>query len=739
MTADVVREPGASRIRLGESADFSLGGLQISPARREVTFGDESRTLEPRVMQVLVALASARPAVVSRDELAETCWGGLNVGDDAINRCIVALRHLAKDFEPQPFAIETVPRVGYALVEAPGAKDKRTPRWLTIRFAMIALGAILLAGIAAVGWLRMVQSDPTPATIAVLPFRNLSSGDSYFAEGVSDEILGQLAREPEFRVAGRTTSAEFANAKDLRQAGRSLGVDHVLEGSVRKQGNLVRVSAALVRVRDGIQLWSGSYDGQLNDIFEIERRVGEAVAGAVRRRLVRTRALAGTRVRNGKAYNHYLAARSLIKTRHPEVSGTALELLREAVKLDPGYAPAWSSLAQAMRFDAGSHEEAIGILPDARRYAQHALKLAPDLAEAHAVLGMLLEFASPDAQAHLRRSSELDPNNSEYLIWLGLAQGMSGEFEQELQSYRRAHSLDPLWFRPIRDVTLSLAEFGERSEAEAFVRRATNRPERQHMLLSRTAATAGDYSEAVRRSMMVERIEPAGLTNPSTLHLITIRYALGLPTEPPPRGWVRPSDQTRPIRRVWMEFPPSPEEWKKRNRSRLASEVYHYENEMAAKLMLNAGRARELVATYLSDAGLLGVHRNDRVRAHQLGDVPVVALALRRAGQPQEADRLLREADRVIRTVHKRGRVPIWFDAHVAGVWAVQGRPDEALSMLERAVRRGWTHAGTTDLPVLGDEPAFSMLRNNPRFRRIAAELKAHLQREKQEIARLKV
>src|SRR5688572_20684490 len=116
MMADVLREPGVSPIRLGESADFSLGGLHVSPAHREIVFNGDQRTLEPRVMQVLVALALARPAVVSRDELAEKCWGGLSVGDDAINRCIVALRHLAKGFEPQPFSIETVPRVGYSLV-----------------------------------------------------------------------------------------------------------------------------------------------------------------------------------------------------------------------------------------------------------------------------------------------------------------------------------------------------------------------------------------------------------------------------------------------------------------------------------------------------------------------------------------------------------------------------------------------------------------------------------------------
>ena len=107
----------APRIDLAETPDFDLGGLRVSPARREVAMDDERRELEPRVAQVLVALASARPEVVSRDRLIEQCWDGRMVGDDALNRCIVALRHLAKEFSPEPFLIETVPRVGYTLIE----------------------------------------------------------------------------------------------------------------------------------------------------------------------------------------------------------------------------------------------------------------------------------------------------------------------------------------------------------------------------------------------------------------------------------------------------------------------------------------------------------------------------------------------------------------------------------------------------------------------------------------------
>ena len=742
MTTDVVREPGASRIRLGESADFSLGGLHVSPAHRVVALNGDQRTLEPRVMQVLVALASARPAVVSRDELAETCWGGLSVGDDAINRCIVALRQLAKEFEPQPFSIETVPRVGYSLVEGMAADaDKRSrPPWLTKRFAVLALAAMLVAGIGAFGLLRMSQSDAAPATIAVLPFRNLAGGDPYFAQGVGEEILGQLAREPQFRVAGRMSSARFAYATDFRDAGRSLGVDYVLEGSVRRQGDRVRVTAALVRVRDGIQLWTDSYDGQLRDVFGMQGRIGEAVATATKRRLVRAAVSPGARPRNGEAYNLYLTARGIIRTRDPSLGAVPVKLLREALRLDPGYAPAWSSLAQATRYRAQneSPESVIATLPEARRYAEHALVLAPDLAEAHAVMGMLLDFASPEAKAHLRRSLSLDPNSAEALLWLGIAHGEAGEFEQELASYRRAYSIDPLWFRTGRDVSVSLAELGRRSEAEAWVKRIRAENERsEHVMLGRIAMIFGDYSEAVRHLSVAKRLNPSG--GVAQIALSTIRYSLGLPTDPEPSGWSPTYDQRYPVRRIQMTTPPAPDVWRQRNRNRIASEVYQLDNKIAAKLMLNAGRARELTATYASAAGLLGVRPRERASVQQAGSAALVAVALERTGHKQIADRLLREADAAIRAANRRGEVPKWFDADTAAVWAVQGRSDDAVSMLERAIHRGWVHAGTTDLPNLADEPAFASLRNHPRFRRIQARLKAHIQREKQEIARLKV
>src|SRR3954452_22942547 len=138
----------ATQINLAETPDFDLGGLRISPAHRLVGENGEQKELEPKVVQVLVALASARPQVVSRDRLVEQCWDGRIVGDDALNRCIVALRHLAREFSPEPFAIETVPRVGYSLLAGPGGTASAQRR-VTVPTRAVAAAMALVVVIAA--------------------------------------------------------------------------------------------------------------------------------------------------------------------------------------------------------------------------------------------------------------------------------------------------------------------------------------------------------------------------------------------------------------------------------------------------------------------------------------------------------------------------------------------------------------------------------------------------------------
>lgn len=732
---------GELRIDLAETAEFDLGGLRVNPARREVIKDGQRRELEPRVTQVLVALASARPGVVSRDRLVEQCWNGRIVGDDAITRCIVALRHLAKEFTPQPFTIETVPRVGYSLIERVDQGSTQSigaifskPRLVAAAF----LSVVLLFAALLFAWSHVARTKAAPASIAVLPFRNVSSGDPYFAEGIGEEILSQLAREPQFRVAGLASSAQFGKDPDIMRVARQLDVEYVLEGSVRKDGNRVRVHANLVRASDGAGLWADRYDGTLEDVFAIQQRIGGDIANALRRKLVGVPPLSGPLVTNGDAYNLYLTARGLIRTRNRRVGATAANLLRDAVKLDPGFAPAWASLASAVQLEASDHESLIAATKHARGYARHAIRLAPNLDEAHRVLGWALGFGTEESRAYLIHAAELGPNNAENTLGLGAAQGAVGEFEQELATYRRAAELDPVLFRTVGATAIALANLGNRGEAETVARRGfANDAVQQQILLGRIAFIFGDFSEAARHWSIVAGSNSQRWSNLAQRFVNDATFAVSLGTRP-----LLVVSRQYSQRNSWpvsMEFPPAPPVWQARNRDPVAADVYRDENHVAAKLMLNSGRASELAAGYAGEAGLLGLRPREAVRVDQLYETPVVALALREVGQGAEAERLLGQAEAGLRHVYRRSRVPFWFDADAAAIFAVAGRKEQALAMLERAIGRGWRHASSTDLRDLADEPAFRSLHHEPRFERIARTLKAHYARERRETEGLRL
>ena len=738
---DLGPQIAATRIDLADEPDFDLGEMRVRPAELSVEINGQRHELQPRVMQVLVALARARPSVVSRDKLVELCWEGRIVGDDAVNRCILALRHLAQQLTPQPFAIETVPRVGHRLLEQPaaGAPNKARPK---ARPRSLIIAAVLALLIAAAGLLYWQQrGDATePASIAVLPFRNLSASDPYFAQGISEEILGQLAREPHFRVAGSISSSQFGPDADVRKVADRLDVDYVIEGSVRRQANRVRVDAGLIRASDGVRLWSDTYDGKLDDIFAIQQQIGGGIASALRRKLIRAPALSGPLVTNGEAYNHYLTARALIRTNNRRMGPTAVDLLKEAIRLDPGYAPAWAGLAEAvsLRGALTDHESHIAALREARRYARHAIRLSPDLAEAHRVFGWTFGHGDPQGVEHLKRAAALDPNSAESLIGLGTALGATGEFEAELAAYRRAHEVDPLWYRTTGATTMAAAKFGNRAQAEALARRGLpDKDANLNILLGRIAWIFADYSEAARRWDLVARSRSPRWGDTAQRTLRDVQSLMGFKTGPLTDVPIPIS--TRDDWRKLIDAPPAPAVWQHRNRDPIAAAAYRKHNLIAAKLMLNAGRWRELVSTYDSGVGLQGIRPGGRLRVDQLSEAPIAALALRAGGRAQEAERLLRDADSLTRAVYRKGKVPFWFDAQSAAIFAVRGKQDEALSALERAFNRGWRQSDGGDLRDIAAEPALRSLHGDARFERLRQSITAHYAREREEMRRLPI
>lgn len=440
---------------------------------------------------------------------------------------------------------------------------------------------------------------------------------------------------------------------------------------------------------------------------------------------------------NGKAYTLYLNARGLVESANPTSGEDAVGLFKEAIRLDPKFAPAWAGLAEALLLDGRTkgNEGMLAIIPQARRAADRALQLDPNLADAHGVLAVLVGNDTPEGIAHLRRAAALDPRSADGWMRIATAQNASGQFTQALASRRRAHEVDPISPGPVRAIVDTAAGLGDRRAAEdAVMRGFPNDPVAQNFAVGRIASLLGDYSEAARRWSVVASSESRWAA-PARLSLQDTLFNLKLSKTPPSRPPLPTIGNNRFVTRVRMIAPPSASEWRQRNRSAAATLVYTDENLVAAKLMLAAGRAGELIATYDGPTGLLGIRSGEPVGTCYLQQAAVVAVALRSVGRDREASQVLRRADAAVQGAYRSGRVPRWFDDDAAAIWALQGKSDAAIDALERALRRGWVHAGRTDLPKPTDEPALRSLRGNPRFEALRAKYEAYFARERQETA----
>ena len=380
-------------------------------------------------------------------------------------------------------------------------------------------------------------------------------------------------------------------------------------------------------------------------------------------------------------------------------------------------------------------EGMVAMLPHARAAAARSLQIDPDLAQAHGVYALLIGNDTRNGIAHLRRAAALDSNSADGLIWQSQAEHASGRFASAMSLNRRAHDIDVLWMNPVMMMVDLHASLSERQAAEAAARVAfADDALMEQFALARIAWLLGDYSEAGRRWSIVSH-SSSRWTAPSQLSLENVKYLLKLTTNRPSRAPLPSLIHSRYGPRLWTTVAPSPPEWRNRNRSNEAALVYRDDNELAAKLMLAAGRAGELVATYDSNVGLMAIRQDEPMGLCMLQDVPTLALALRAVGRAGEANALLVQAEALVRTVYRGGKVPAWFDDDAAGVWSVQGKLGLAMDALERAQRRGWVHAGPSDLE-LESEPAFQALRNLPRFRAIIVKRKSLLARERQQALR---
>jgi TolB-like protein/tetratricopeptide (TPR) repeat protein len=316
-------------------------------------------------------------------------------------------------------------------------------------------------------------------SIAVLPFVDMSEkkDQEYFADGMAEEIINLLAQVPDLRVPARTSSFYFrGKATKVPDIARELGVAHVLEGSIRRSGNQIRVTAQLVRAENGYHLWSETYDRDLRDVFKVQDDIANAVVQALQITLMGaplSRRRGGTE--NLEAYQLYLRGlSSMFQNTRASLTG-ARDYFDQAVKLDPGFGLAWAALSQDVIFltDSGVLSPKEGF-ESARQLAQHALQESPDLPEAHAMLGYVhrvLDWDWPASDAEFRQALALDPTNPTALMFAGQLSYTLGRWQDSERQLRLALVRDPL--RTISIWSLGTAQYlaGRFADAQATYRK----------------------------------------------------------------------------------------------------------------------------------------------------------------------------------------------------------------------------------------------------------------------------
>ncbi len=325
------------------------------------------------------------------------------------------------------------------------------------------------------------QAAVSEKSIAVLPFVNMSADkdNEYFSDGIAEEILNALAQVKDLKVAGRTSSFQFKGKNEnLTAIGQSLGVANVLEGSVRKQGDKVRITAQLIRVQDGYHQWSETYDGDLSDVFALQERIAQAIASKLQLTLSGTQAkrLVDTGTQNPDAYQLYLQASSTFDRRDGPRMLEATTQLQQAVVLDPCYARAYARLA-ALHAILPSYNG--GDLAESRSKvrinAGRATELDPRLAEPWAAMGLAAPLSGTglvESREYFERALQLDPDDITTNFWFGLKLAASGYIRAGTERLEHALAVDPMVPNLMRWRGILYLRQGDAGRAEPVLERA---------------------------------------------------------------------------------------------------------------------------------------------------------------------------------------------------------------------------------------------------------------------------
>lgn len=530
-------------------ASIQVGDWIVEPAIDTISRNGEAHKLEPRTMRLLICLADSAGTVVSIDRLLNDVWSGVVVSQASVYQAISQLRKLLGDTDPEATYIATVPRKGYRLIapvrrieppkratlaepqraepplaeplsaELPPANSAGPSR----RLRLIVVCGIVLAGLTSLLWWLAQKSsfrESAAASIVVLPFVDMTDekSDQPFCDGLTEELSNWLAQIPALRVVARTSAFAFRGmGQDVRKIGKALDTNHVLEGSMRRSGDHMRVTVQLIDARSGYHLWSANYDRAMADTIKMQEDISRSVAENLAIRLTpeTSRRFAERRSDNPQAYEMYLQARHYQQERAPKSNAHAIELYRQILMADPKFTLAYVGLAYALLNENYLEDRPINeIAAEAEPLLATAVKLDAGLSDIYAVRGALRaeQFQSDAALRDFGHAVTLNPNDSAAFAEMGRLYLINkGQPRDALINYTHAAVLDPLNYQPQAQRCVTLQDLGQFDEAATACMRARTLQPQGYWPLAVTsylASAQGRLDEALKWNQLALKAAP---------------------------------------------------------------------------------------------------------------------------------------------------------------------------------------------------------------------------------------
>jgi TolB-like protein/DNA-binding winged helix-turn-helix (wHTH) protein/cytochrome c-type biogenesis protein CcmH/NrfG len=443
---------------------YRFGPFSLDAGKRLLLRDGEAVPLAPKVLETLLVLIENRERVLTKDELLKQVWGDTVVEEGGLTRNVSILRKTLGEKPDDHQYIVTVPARGYRFVadvrEGWEEGDSRPPGnpWVRRSWVLGGLAALTVLTVAAIAYVLRpgAVTDPVrPAitSLAVLPLDNLSGDPTqdYFADGVTEALIANLARIRALRVVSRTSVMRFKGARtSLSEIARALNVDAVIEGSVHRTSDRVRISVQLIHAPTDTHLWAREYERDLTDVLKLQGEVARAVADEIRIQVTaeeRSR-LASAGTVNPTAHEEYLLGQYYLWKLTEDDLTRAVDHFGRATRLDPGYAAAHAGLSHAWWWRGVWGGRTLeDVESPSRAAARKALELDPRLAEAHVSMGRIKfghDWDWTGAERDFGRALEIDPNNLDAHFFHGMLSMALGRFPESIAHLERAEQLDPL-------------------------------------------------------------------------------------------------------------------------------------------------------------------------------------------------------------------------------------------------------------------------------------------------------